>query len=36
MVISVVVDCKSMEIYVKRDSRQGKAKVFVNYQETKI
>ena len=25
MVISVAVDCKSMEIYGKRDSRQGKA-----------
>ena len=36
MVIGVTVDCKSMEIYGKSDSRQGKAYVFINFQETKI
>ena len=35
MVISVAVDCKSMEIYGKSDSRQGKAQVLINFQETK-
>ena len=31
MVISVAVDCKSMEIYGKSDSRQGKAYVSRNF-----
>ena len=36
MVITVAVDCKSLEIYGKSDSRQGKACVFMNFQEAKI
>ena len=36
MVISLVADCKSMVMYGKSDSRQGKAYVFINFEETKI